>query len=357
MLATPARPSKLALVSTTQQSSANAALCARATLLFMSTTTAATQALTTKATVFYHSADFDGLFCKAIAEQYLPDATFIGWDFGDPVQAFPSDGTVYVMDLPVDRVFGWDFTRPAAVSDCHWQFDHAKQSRTVWLDHHQTSIACHPVDLAGLRIDGVAACRLAWQWFLYARRKAQGMIWLLPDKKQFVDRLLSEPAAVRLAGEYDVWDKRDPDAEVFQHGLRSQPLAAWHWQDLLSVGYHPVHPLLQQLLQQGVCVQYARQQSDALTIAKQGFDLQWQGLTFLACNAALYNSHLFTSAIKPHHDALLGFCLRGNGKWAVSLYGVPHRPDLDLSVIAKAHGGGGHKQACGFTTDTLPFLK
>jgi hypothetical protein len=62
---------------------------------------------------------------------------------------------------------------------------------------------------------------------------------------------------------------------------------------------------------------------------------------------AMEDAHLF---------AQLASNLRANGKWTVSLYGVPHRPDLDLSPIAVKHGGGGHRQACGFTTDQLPFL-
>ena len=38
---------------------------------------------------------------------------------------------------------------------------------------------------------------------------------------------------------------------------------------------------------------------------------------------------------------------------AVSLYGSPHRPDLDLSPIAREFGGGGHRQACGFRLESL----
>jgi hypothetical protein len=37
--------------------------------------------------------------------------TYAGWDFGDKPLEIPSEGTVYVMDLPVDRVFGLDFSK------------------------------------------------------------------------------------------------------------------------------------------------------------------------------------------------------------------------------------------------------
>jgi nanoRNase/pAp phosphatase (c-di-AMP/oligoRNAs hydrolase) len=39
-------------------------------------------------------------------------------------------------------------------------------------------------------------------------------------------------------------------------------------------------------------------------------------------------------------------------KWVVSLYTTK---DIDVSEIAKKYGGGGHKQAAGFTCDKLPW--
>jgi hypothetical protein len=84
------------------------------------------------------------------------------------------------------------------------------------------------------------------------------------------------------------------------------------------------------------------------------FDLDFEGLHFLACNHARYNSFLFTAGLKPEHDACLGFAWRG-GKWTVSLYHAPGKEHHDLSLIAVKHGGGGHRGACGFTCSTLPF--
>lgn len=111
-----------------------------------------------KTTVIYHSADYDGIFCREIARKFLPDADFIGWNFGDPPVSIPVyDRHIYVLDLPVDRVFGKTFVPASTVE---WP-------GLVWIDHHKTSIETHPKDIPGYRIDGVAACRLAWQWFTH----------------------------------------------------------------------------------------------------------------------------------------------------------------------------------------------
>jgi hypothetical protein len=219
-------------------------------------------------------------------------------------------------------------------------------SGLIWIDHHKSAIEQFPKHIPGWRVDGVAACRLAWQWF-YGHMPIDP--W--PTLEDFVERRVDEPYAVRLAGEYDIWDKRDPAAEVFQHGLRSEETL--EWSELLRPG-DMTYAL--QLVRQGVVLQGARARENKSIITQQGFDLTFEGLRFIACNAARFNSLLFTAALTPDHDGCLGFAWNGKQeRWKVSLYGVPGKPDVDLAAIAKKYGGGGHKQACGFECKALPF--
>lgn len=81
-----------------------------------------------KTTVVFHSADFDGIFCREIARKFLPEAELIGWDFGDAPLEFPENGTVYVLDLPPDRPFGVESVTPEMAA------------RMVWIDHHASSL-------------------------------------------------------------------------------------------------------------------------------------------------------------------------------------------------------------------------
>lgn len=177
----------------------------------------------------------------------------------------------------------------------------------------------------------------------------------LLGNKDFINRQVREPLAVRLAGEYDIWDKRDPRADLFQHGLRSED------PDFLTLlcgdGTAIAEQYVERLLEQGEHVRYAKEKENASIITGQSFTVEWEGLTFLAVNHARFNSHLFTAAYNPDvHDALLGFCFDGGkGRWKFSLYGAPDKPDIDLSQIAMKYGGGGHKQACGFECGEIPF--
>lgn len=316
-------------------------------------------------TVIFHRADFDGLFCREIAHKFLPDATLIGWDYGDPLLSFP-EGQVYLLDLS---------------PDCFWPLPDIDEvvKRLIWIDHHKTAIEKYPDGIPGYRIDGVAACRLAYQWFNFNYEVRGAAHQALPPKEAFVQRKVSEPYAVRLAGEYDIWDKRDPDVELFQHGLRSRDLShIWSMmlqldrhmsvseiEALMDVGHaqnlcHPdgttPNPAVLGLLDAGKAIQYARSQEYREVILEQGFDVQFEGLKYLACNSHELDirSQLFEAGLKPEHDGCLGFTFTGKD-WRVSLYGVPGK-DIDHSAIAVKYGGGGHRGACGFRTKTLPWL-
>jgi hypothetical protein len=310
--------------------------------------------------VIYHRADFDGLFCREIARKKLGDENvkYIGWDYGDPLPEIPSGAMLYMLDLSVEGLMNHPFL--------------------VWIDHHKSAIEKYPDTIAGYRIDGVAACRLAWQWFA-SDFEMNFQELNLPIKQEYIDRIVTEPLAVRLAGEYDIWDKRDPRAETFQHGLRGQPLEKmWplllrapeiltlrELEEMQLVGPPlEIRPdgsvdrttrMVEGILHIGEAIQYASTQGNAAIIKDFGFTFEWEGLRFLACNSARYNSHLFTSGLKPEHDACFGFNWTGS-EWRVSLYHAPGKEQHDLSLIAAKHGGGGHRGACGFRAKTLPFL-
>jgi len=306
-----------------------------------------------KTTVIYHSADYDGLFCREIARKFLPDAELIGWDFPDKPLKLPK-GTVYVMDLPLDRVFGfiWDGlddeeSRAVAMA--------AGFQRVIWIDHHKSSIESLPKEIAGYRIEGVAACRLAWQWFrIHPEQMASddASQWpRFPTDVQFKNREVSEPLAVRLAGEYDVWDHRDDNADVaFQFGLDSQEAINWAhlFRDDQAVGG---------IVYDGRAAMRCYAKRDADVMRARSFITGFEGFRFLCLNTARCNSQTFDARDKEAtgHDALLAFYWDG-ASYNVSLYHAAHRRDLDLSIIATKWGGGGHRGACGFRARKLPFL-
>lgn len=288
-----------------------------------------------KTTVIYHRSDFDGIFCREIAKHFLGNtAEYIGLEYGDPLPEVSIEDNLFILDFSVPEFMS--------------------HPKLTWIDHHKTAIdkfGRRP----GFQMDGVAACRLAWQYFTFMAAQMASddtSQWPKdPTKEDFVERKVNEPLAIRLAGEYDIWDKRDPRAELFQHGLRSEDV---DFSILLGADPFVSDYYVDCLLSQGKALQYAKANENKSIITSIGFTLQWEGLTFLCCNAAQYNSLLFTAGIKPEHDALLGFKYTGKD-WSFSLYHAPGKEHHDLSQIAIKHGGGGHKGACGFRLKQLPF--
>lgn len=300
--------------------------------------------------VIHHSADYDGIFCREIARKFLPDAEFIGWDFKDAPLAIPDHERIYVLDLPVDRVCGFDFRKPETLNG----EIAVMLTSLVWIDHHKTSIDSHPKDIPGYRIDGVAACRLAWQWF--KRMGDVKGVLAFPEKTHFLERIVAEPRAVRLAGEYDVWDHRGDGDLEFQFGLRSRELTDADWMELLSEKAEPEHLVLETLLRDGKLLQTYQQRNDAGNMHRS-YVAKFESLTFLCLNTVRCNSLTFaTRDVKENgHDALMGFYYDGSA-WNYSLYHAAHRTDLDLSVIAKKYNGGGHRGACGFRSFSPPHM-
>jgi hypothetical protein len=311
--------------------------------------------------IVYHDADYDGKLSNEVCRYWLnrlyPKAAIhsYGWDYGRPVPTplhkwwDPNAGdqfsnewslydAIYIVDLSVDELMA----RPEL------------RDKIVWIDHHKSAIEKwdatpsdaepHPGAFQGLRIDGVAACRLCWAYFT----------WPSPPKSVFVNREIQEPKLIRLAGEYDIWDHRDPNGKVLQFGLRAldeKGLCALIHEEFTSTG----HSNLNDAILAGKAIKsYSDKMADEYSSA-YAQTLKWEGLTFCALNIGQRgNSDLLRGGIKPEHDAC--FAWRYTGKEvAVSLYHIEGKTHHDLSLIATKYGGGGHRGACGFrlTLDQL----
>lgn len=152
--------------------------------------------------IIYHDADFDGKLSNEVCLFHLnrlhPTATVhsYGWDYGRPV---PDDeqrthritveggsanttyqwedyDVIYIVDLSVDELMA----RPEL------------RDKIVWIDHHKSAIEKwvnqgdkkYGFQFKGYRIDGVAACRLCWQWFYDDDRGFE----TLPTKESYINR-------------------------------------------------------------------------------------------------------------------------------------------------------------------------
>jgi len=309
--------------------------------------------------IIYHSADWDGKLSNEVcrfhlAKQY-PNATIqsIGWDYGQPVPVPPnrcdplfggpptSDWSTY------DQIYMVDLCIDALMEET------PIREKLIWIDHHASAIEKWGDSLRGIRIDGVAACRLCWQWFVYyTNRPGNPGVNEHPEpltKAMFVDRIVNEPELIRLAGEYDVWDHRDPLALPLQFGLTvldNEVLKAFISSQFLDSEI--ARRDLNLVVAVGADIKKYIDKRNAEHALANAVTVKLSGLTFCCLNVGQRgSSQMFTAALKEEHQACLAWWYTGK-QVSVSLYGITGKSTDGILEIAQSFGGGGHKGACGF---------
>lgn len=271
---------------------------------------------------FYHSADLDGHCSGAIVKKAFPDCELIGINYGDefPWDTIEENEPVYMVDFSLQPFENMERLNSIA--------------NFVWIDHHKSAINdAHSRGFLASNAQvleiGKGACELCWEFLFPA------------DKNE----------AVRLLGRYDVWDLQPGTLEL-QNGLRMHdtfPTNADLWDSLLGAD----GDLLKESLHVGKILLKKKQMDDKAYAKSFSFETEIDGLNVIAVNRGMTNSQLFESVYdSDKHDGMLTFVWR-KGRWTVSIYS--DQKDIDVSVICKARGGGGHKGAAGFQCDGLPF--
>jgi len=277
---------------------------------------------------FYHRADLDGHCSGAVVKMAFPQCELIGINYGDdfPWESIGYTETVYMVDFSLQPFT--DMVKLFGACDL------------IWIDHHLSAIReCEKEEIddaiKGLRRDGIGACRLVWDYL----------------KEEF--ELLNggkTPTFIKLLSEYDVWNHSDPRTLSFQYGMRQYdtfPENQSFWTEFFDT------ERVQQVVEEGgLLLRYENVQNKKYADSCS-FETELDGLKCIAINKMLTSSKLFDSVWdKTKHDAMLTFGFR-HGSWTVSLYS--DKPDIDVSIIAKNRGGGGHKGASGFQCKELPF--
>lgn len=277
---------------------------------------------------FYHSADLDGHCSGAIVKARFPDAQLYGINYGDPFpwQDIQRGEEVYMVDFSLQP-----FSEMVELSHL---------ARLTWIDHHKSAIEeaqKHGFSCERRVVDtNFAACELCWRTLFAESPLPQAVFWL---------------------GRYDIWKHEEhPGALEFQYGMRmkrtdpsdSDNLPFWF-------AIFKDDEFAKKIRGEGALYLAYETEQNRKFAAAFAFETTLDGLRCIAVNKGFTNSLVFKSVYDPSkHDAMLSFAYRG-GKWTVSLYA--DKPEVDVSVICKARGGGGHKGAAGFQCEELPFLQ
>lgn len=267
----------------------------------------------------YHHNDMDGRCAAAIVRMSIrtPDiASYIEIDYKDEIDinAIAKDETIYIVD----------FSFKPEIMEKVLKIT----SDIVWIDHHKTAFEyTYSKELKGLRYEEYSGCELTWKYFS-------------PDE--------SIPRFVKLIGDRDKWAwKFGDETALFNEGMKlrnCEPMSDI-WKELFDV------EMVRRIQEDGIiCLKYRGNLCRDYT-KSFGFELDFEGYKCFATGIYMFGSELFGERMDKY-DICLAFEYSGS-KWTIGLYSK----NIDVSVIAKRFGGGGHTGAAGFVSDKLPFLE
>jgi hypothetical protein len=222
----------------------------------------------------------------------------------------------------------------------------AKAAKSILiLDHHKTAAE----DLAGMphpgtrdewcfskAPDGVAA-------IFDMTRSGSGIAW------DFFHPYQARPAFINYVEDRDLWRKALPNGDEFTIALRSHPQDFETWDRLVAAGPAP-------LIEEGRAIQrYYRLRVEELKQSSYLAKIAWghdtrdlTRSTIAIANAPYFAASEVAGELCAVDGAEFGasyFEVRP-GQWQ---YSLRSRGDFDVSAVAKCFGGGGHKNASGFT--------
>lgn len=252
-----------------------------------------------------------------------------------PIEMVRKDEQIYIVDFSISPE---DMGRLLEIT-----------KDVTWIDHHVTAIAKYknyPHDIRGVRYDGVAGCMLTYCYLHHMTDRGSG-----PIKPFDIHMTRCAPQFTKLIADWDVWKfEYGYDTRYFITALNAENTNPDGdlWTDLLLDG-----DLIKtsDIIRRGhIMLQYRdgfmRDYTDL------GFETQFEGYRCFAMNIGHASSEFFKSVADKMYDILIPFVFDGE-KWTVSMYSKM----IDVSEIAKRYGGGGHKNAAGFTCNRLPFEK
>ncbi len=272
-----------------------------------------------KTIVLYHGGGCrDGFAAAWIAKGRLPvDTEFIPVNYGEPPPDV-SGAEVFVLDF--------SYKRPV-MRDLILRAHHV----TV-LDHHKTAQA----ELAGLadlqwaspptvHFDMTkSGARLAWEHFHDHNEAIPGVVGYVEDR--------------------DLWQWKRPNSRAVNACLRSYPLDFAVWDEFGHLTQHDLHT---RFIEGGRAILRAEQQIVDSHV-KYAREIDLDGHRVLSVNATVLQSEI-AGTLAVGRPFGVCFFIRSDGKRIVSLRS--EESGLDVSEIAKAHGGGGHAHAAGYEED------
>lgn len=290
--------------------------------------------------IVFHSADLDGHASGAIARWYheYKDGTAYtmhGYNYGQILDTseWDKEDQIIFLDCVVQPV--------NKMKEIIANFD------VTIIDHHLSTVELMD-GVKGVHSLEKSCCELAWEFFF-------------PNKKI--------PNFITLIGRYDIYDQSDMNKWrrqilPFYYGMelyRTHPVyddGFEIWEQMIGKvmdrNFRDLDEWIDDTTYKGKIAQKAIEGVNRFGAGAQCHEVEFEGMRAIVANSFIKSSKFFDSKYKEDfHDVMVAWTYNGKyGEYGVSIYTTK---DLDLSIIAKKFGGGGHKQAAGFGCKNIIF--
>jgi nanoRNase/pAp phosphatase (c-di-AMP/oligoRNAs hydrolase) len=257
--------------------------------------------------VIYHDDCLDGY-----------GAAYAAWKkFGDSAEYIPAHYGNPPPDVTGKDVYILDFSYPREIL----LKIRMRARNLLVIDHHKTAQA-DLIELPFAKFDmSKSGCILAWEHFH-------------PEDKA--------PFGLELIQDRDLWQFHIPETKAYCEGLRNLIIRSF-----IAWDFHLATENCFELAERGEDL-LAVFSADITSLAKRAHTAKFVGTEFMACNATpKYASELGNLLAKTTGKPAAIYSYNGaTQRWDYSLRSVG---DFDVSEIAKNFGGGGHKNAAGFS--------
>ncbi len=255
--------------------------------------------------IVYHKNCPDGFCAAFVAKKKYPEAELCGKTYGEE----PPDVT----------------GRNVLMVDISWKREEVLKMATTAsslqiLDHHKTA----EKELENLEFTTFDM-----------KRSGAGLTWdtLFPDQER--------PWYVNYVEDRDLWNWKLPDSKAVSGYIMALPTTLEHWEILDDISEY-------EAIYAGNCIiMHIEHYINGVVAEVQEGVLE--GYKTGVVNAAYLNISDVCNKLCENYEVGLGYFERHDSMIQFSLRSMG---DLDVSVIAKKYGGGGHKNASGFQ---LPY--
>lgn len=293
----------------------------------------------------YHHNDLDGMSSAGILAYHLykqRKSTLYGMKFYScsykelDTSNIKENDTVYILD--------YSFTE--ATKSQLLDIYNKCNKHLIWIDHHDSSIELQKSNDETIKsIDGIRSKQGSGVYLTYVY-----MNDMMKNIEKPMYAFINIPTFILYISDYDTFSKAlIPQSDWFKYGMDTHNInpTSSIWQQLME-DYDK--QLLSDILEDGkLAYKYAMKELKSY-YKSYGFDAKFEGYDIKVINRRT-NSSAFGEDYKKA-DIVMSYVYDGN-LYKYSIFSS--KEDIDCSKLAEKYGGGGHKGAAGFSSNTIVF--